>query len=401
MKKEKKEGITRREFIQGAAAVGAGLTLGKSLTSVAPAFAAEAEKTQWGLPLNPFGKKFAVKKDGTPYKFACSVLFLGVDTLSQGEKLQKSLIQRAGGEYIFFDPGLDPQKQIGWMEDLITVQKPDVIIFQSVNEKMLVPAVEKAAVAGIPSVIWDIDVFTDKKVSFILHDFAGEKGSNQVGKYFADRATKANKKLHILEIWGQRSLQTAQDRHTGFHKGVDSCELIKVTESEDSNWSPEKAADIVANSLTADPTINAVFSHGGEAPGVVQGLRSINRLLPLDDPNHVIVATNDIDPLVAKSIDDGLVDACGSHQACDLMDVATQVAFHHVVLKQKAMTIPKRIAVPMYVITKENINNLKMLGLPTYPKLPTKAWDKWPPHDCSEIGIPYPTIEMRKKLLGY
>ncbi|HVP79652.1 MAG TPA: sugar ABC transporter substrate-binding protein [Thermodesulfobacteriota bacterium] len=366
--------------------------------AVGVAVAGWAQTTKWGLPLNPFGTKFAVKPDGTPYKFACSVLFLGVDTLSQGEKLQKSLIERAGGKYIFFDPGLDPQKQIAWIEDLITVQKPDCIIFQSVNEKMLVPVVEKAWDAGIPSVIWDIDVNTDKKISFILHDFAGDKGSNQVGQYFVDRAKAAKKKLHILEIWGQRALQTSQDRHAGFHKAVDKSDLIKVMESEDSNWSPEKAADIVGNALTADPTINAIFSHGGEAPGVVNGLRSINRLFPLEHPKHVIVATNDIDPLVAKSIDEGLVDACGSHQACDLMDVATQVGFTAVVLKQK---VPKRIAVPMYVITKANINSLKMLGLPTYPKLPVKAWGQWPPLNISELGIPTPTMELRKKLVGY
>jgi ABC-type sugar transport system substrate-binding protein len=357
-----------------------------------------AQMTKWGLPLNPFGADFAVKPDGTPYKFACSVLFLGVDTLSQGEKLQRSLVERAGGKYIFFDPGLDAQKQIAWIEDLITVQKPDCIIFQSVNEKMLVPVVEKAWDAGIPSVVWDIDVNTDKKISFILHDFAGEKGSNQVGQYFVDRAKAANKKLHILEIWGQRALQTSQDRHAGFHKAVDKSDLITVTESEDSNWSPDKAADIVANALTADPTINAIYSHGGEAPGVVNGLRAIKRLLPLKDPNHVIVATNDIDPLVAKAIDEGLVDACGSHQACDLMDIATQVAFTAVVLKQP---VPKRIVVPMYVITPQNINNLKMLGLPTYPKLPVKAWDQWPPLNCAQIGIPTPTKELRKKTAGY
>ncbi|GAI88807.1 unnamed protein product, partial [marine sediment metagenome] len=118
----------------------------------------------------------------------------------------------------------------------------------------------------------------------------------------------------MSEIWGQRSLQTAQDRHAGFHTAVDASPLITVIESSDSNWSPEQAANITMDMLLTNPEIGGVFSHGGEAPGVVEGLRSIGRLTPLDDPDHIIVATNDIDTLVAQSVIDGTVDACGSHQ---------------------------------------------------------------------------------------
>ena len=352
-----------------------------------------------GIKRNPFGESFATKPDGTPYLFAYSVLFLGVDTLSQGAKFQESIIDRAGGDSVFADPGLDAQKQISWIEDLIAGQnKPDCLIFQAVNENMLVPVVDQAWAAGIPSIIWDIDVFSDNKVSFILHDFAGAQGSNLLGQYFVDRAEAENKEMTVLEIWGQRSLQTAQDRHTGFRKPIDASPLITVIESSYSNWSPEEAANITMNELTAHPEIGGIYSQEGEAPGVVEGLRSIGRLLPVDDPDHVIVATNDIDTLVAQSVQEGTVDACGSHQSVDLQDIATQVAFTYSVLGQN---VPARLSVPMYLVTPENVNTLKMLGIPIYPLLPPGRWDLWPPSDCAEIGLPQPTEALRMQYQGY
>ncbi len=263
---------------------------------------------------------------------------------------------------------------------------------------MLVPALDQAWAAGIPSVIWDVNVFSDNKVTFVDHDFDGPKGSNQVGQYFVDRAEAENKELVVLEIWGQRSLQTAQDRHTGFHRAVDTSPLITVIESADSNWSPEEAANITMDMLSSHPEIGGVFTMGGEVPGVVEGLRSIGKLTALDHPDHIITATNDIDPLVAQSIIEGTVDACGSHQANDLMSISTMVAYTYVVLGQP---VGKHIPVPMYLITIDNIYTLQMLGMPTYPLLPEGQWDIWPPEDTADLGFPQPTKELRMKYQGY
>ena len=46
------------------------------------------------LLMNPFGEDFAVKPDGTPYRFAYTWVFLGIDTLSQAENQMASWVRR-------------------------------------------------------------------------------------------------------------------------------------------------------------------------------------------------------------------------------------------------------------------------------------------------------------------
>jgi len=351
------------------------------------------------LPLNPFGEDFAVKPDGTPYVIAGSYLFLGVDGLSQGAKLQKSLVERAGGEYIDFDPAMDAQEQIGYLENLATAIKPDCLVIQTVNENLLIPAVDKVVAAGIPVITWDITAFTDSITSFIQHDFDGPQGSCIVGQYYVDRAQSEGRTFHVFEIWGQRAMQTSVDRHNGFRTPIDlHPELVTVTESLDSNWSAEICANLVMDAFTADPTLDAIFQHGGGLAGTVEGLRSIDRLLPVDDPGHVVMANNDIDTALIEAMKEGNIEVTGSHCSPELQDTAIQAAFTYVILGQ---AIPNPINLPMYLMTPENVESLSILGLPIYTELPKGQWDLWPALDCTEVGVPPPTKALRMQYKGY
>ena len=83
--------------------------------------------------LNPFGEDFAVRPDGTPYKFGSTYFFLGNDWMVNADGLIQSLIKRAGGEVLPFDPGCDVARQIGYVEDLIAVRHPDAVLIHAVD----------------------------------------------------------------------------------------------------------------------------------------------------------------------------------------------------------------------------------------------------------------------------
>jgi len=238
--KKKERRITRR-IIQGAAAVGA--VLPWAISDLRRPLRREAEKPN-GLALDPFGKKFAVKKDGTRINLP-AVFFSSVSILVQGEKLQKSLIQRPAANTSSLTRARS-QKQIGWMEDLITCRNGCHHL--PVRQRKDAGAAVEKPQSPDSSVIW---TSTSSRTRSFLHPprFCG-KGSNR-SEVFCRPATKANKKLHILEIW-DRDLSRPPDR-TRVPQRVDSCELIKVTNRR-FQLVTEKAADIVANSLTADPT---------------------------------------------------------------------------------------------------------------------------------------------------
>jgi len=350
------------------------------------------------LVINPFGEDFAVKPDGTPFKFALTEIFLAVDSLAQGEKMCKSILERAGAEVISFDPGADPAKQVAFLEDLAATIQPDGLLIQPVNELALTPAIEKAHAAGITVVVFDFILPTDVMVSTCWHWFDGPQGSNQVGQYLVDRATAENRQLNVFEVWGDMATDSAHRRHAGFHSAIDQCPLITVRESGDTKWSVETCAAFVMDAFTVYPELNAVYTMGGEAPGVIDGLRAAGKLFPPEDPRHVIAALNDVDSPVAEALATGYIDACGSHSGMDMMDVGAQVLMVSCVLGQP---VPKRVDIPMVLLTGDTIETVKLLGIPVYPVLPKGQWDIWPVSDISLMGIVSPTLANRMLYKGY
>jgi hypothetical protein len=96
---------------------------------------------------------------------------------------------------------------------------------------------------------------------------------------------------------------------------------------------------------------------------------------------------------VVQALDDGQLDAFGSHGPRDLVDITVQLAFTKVVLGK---SVPSDVPIPMTMITAENIDTLKFFGdLAAWPRMPQGQWDLWPVLDASEIGIEIPTEAMK------
>lgn len=75
------------------------------------------------------------------------------------------------GEFTFADAQDDPEKQISDIEDMLA-RDCDVLIISAVNPGDLVPALEKAAAAGVPVVVFDRGVNTEAFTTFI-HPIGG------------------------------------------------------------------------------------------------------------------------------------------------------------------------------------------------------------------------------------
>ena len=325
--------------------------------------------------------------------FATSYLFVSVDPMAKYVNNMHSLIDRAGGEWFTFDPAYDAQKQIAWVEDVIAVRKPDAILMQPINEALLAPSVDKAAAAGIPTFSWDFDTFSDYTVSTIWDHFRGDFGSNLLGEYFIELAEKNNQQINVFEIWGDMSVDSSHARHEGFHSAVDGHPLITVMESGDLGWtSVELASSYVMDAFTAHPELNGTYQHGGGNAGSIEGLRAIDRLLPLGDPNHVYISTNDSDTSGVIEMDKGFVDAFANHGGWHISDVTPKIAFTYVVLGQP---VPRFVNLPIFVVTPETLNDVYFFGaLAAYPRMPEDP-DLWPVLDYSPIGIETPTSDMK------
>src|SRR5216684_1623776 len=61
-----------------------------------------------------------------------------------------------GAKTTYFDPALDPLKQVSMIEDCIS-RKPDVIAVNAVDPAAVVPVLKKAHDAGIPVIMQNSD----------------------------------------------------------------------------------------------------------------------------------------------------------------------------------------------------------------------------------------------------
>lgn len=355
------------------------------------------------LAMNPFGEDFAIKPDGTPYRIADVDIFVYCDWCFNQVQLFGSLITRAGGIHTLYDVAFILDRQIATIEDIVATRSADAILVSPVQEYQIAPACEWAADAGIPVFACIQPIYSDTIVNFCGHDYAGRYvpgfGADSIGQWYVDYVERTGQPLHIYELWGDRAHESSCLRHEGFRKGLAEHPLITVTESPDSHYSAELMGQFVMDALTANPEIRAWFQHGGGTSGGIEALRTIGRLYPVGDPNHVIIATNECDTEILMAMDEGFVDAFCTNSPLPQVNVTVHHVFNYLVLGQ---SLPKETWMPMVVITPENSWTERQFGGPAaWPRLPHGAWDLWPVVDVSELGIEVPTKERRMELMGY
>jgi len=335
-----------------------------------------------------------IKPDGTSYRITNCEVTQGIDILVNSAKWIESLLTRSGAEYSLYDPEWDIEKQISFMEDLVALKSADAVIIHAIDEHMLVPVVDKCMDAGIPVVCWDEQIYSDKVVSKVYHHFDGPEGTNVCGKYFVEIAEQTGEPLYIYSIWADRAMEMVHDRHVGLEKGIGGSPLVTVMDSgTDSFGSDEVCANLITDAFTAHPELNAVFCDDGGGPGVIEGLRSMDRLFPVGNTDHVVLVMHDIDTPTVKAMQDGYIDGVSTHATMEVAgDIPIKVLFTYVMLGQP---VPQNVPLPMKMLTSENFDTEKMYGqTPVWPLWAPEEWDKWPILDTTSLGIEIPTKDM-------
>ena len=196
-----------------------------------------------------------------------------------------------------------------------------------------------------------------------------------------------------------REMLTSKLRNVGFHKAIDPVTWITVIETKDTNWAEEQTATITADTIMAHPEVVALFHHGCGGQGMVPGLESINMLLPLDDPDHIIIASNDAENAMWDNVLAGRADTFSTHGMVEPSDICFQVAVTNVVLGQP---VEKFYQCPFLMVDASNINSVQIGGVPPSCGMPRGRWDLWVPlNPLPEYGFPQPSLALRMQYMGY
>jgi ribose transport system substrate-binding protein len=152
------------------------------------------------------------------------------------------------------------EKQVADVENFIR-QKVDVLLISPKETAGLTGVVNKAVDAGIPVIVLDRGVDTDRYTQFIGGD--NKMIGEMVGKYVVDLLGGPGKATgNVVEIWGGMGSTPAQERHAGFAAHVDKESGVKqLLNRQDGDWKQDKAYNIMATALKANPKIDVVYGH--------------------------------------------------------------------------------------------------------------------------------------------
>ncbi len=152
-------------------------------------------------------------------------------------------------------------------------KKVDLLIVAPNEAAALTPVVEEAYDKGIPVVVVDRKILSDKYTAYIGAD--NYEIGKAVGNYVAARL---NGQGRVVEVSGLKSSTPAIERNQGFMNVLSRYPEIQVLCSEDAGWLRKRAEEKMDTILNTFPEIDLVFSQNDRmAAGAYDAARRLGR----------------------------------------------------------------------------------------------------------------------------
>lgn len=195
-------------------------------------------------------------------------------------------------------------------------RKVDAIVVAPNEWEPLRPVIEKAYDAGIPVVLVDRKVNSDKYTAFVGGD--NLEVGRRAARFIIDKLPNGG---NVIEIEGLQSSTSSQERKQGFHEVLDSFPKIKIVANAHADWKREMAYDIMYNDIgpkLGDTKVDIVFAYNDRmAIGAKESLlRSIKegKLHLEQSPLFIGVDALLDDSLGIGRVEDGTLDASFLYQ---------------------------------------------------------------------------------------
>ena len=149
----------------------------------------------------------------------------------------------------------------------------DLLIISANEAAPMTPIVEEAYQKGIPVILVDRKILSDKDTAYI--SAATYEIGRAVGNYMA---STLKGKGNVVELTGLSGSTPAMERHQGFMAAISNFPDIKLIDKADAAWEREPAEVAMDSILRCHPKIDAVYAHNDRiAPGAYQAARKAGR----------------------------------------------------------------------------------------------------------------------------
>jgi len=223
----------------------------------------------------------AFAKDG-PYTIGFSDWGLVNSHRVQTRGSMEILARELGVNLQITDAGGDTTKQIADVDDLLT-RGIDALVIAPAVADALGPAIDRAADAGIPVIVFQSSPGTDRYTSFVRADDAqfGEAGMTQLA---LDMGGAGN----LIALRGVAGNPVETARYEGFRSVADTYPDIKIVGEDYGDWNEDKGKSIAQNLLAANPQIDGVWSSGAAmTKGAIAAFQEAGRDLPPMSGEHL------------------------------------------------------------------------------------------------------------------
>ena len=149
----------------------------------------------------------------------------------------------------------------------------DLLIISANEAAPMTPIVEEAYQKGIPVILVDRKILSDKYTAYISAD--NYEIGRAVGNYMA---STLKGKGNVVELTGLSGSTPAMERHQGFMAAISNFPDIKLIDKADAAWERKPAEVAMDSILRRHPKIDAVYAHNDRiAPGAYQAARKAGR----------------------------------------------------------------------------------------------------------------------------
>lgn len=204
----------------------------------------------------------------------------------------------------------------------VTSQGAEAVVMAPQDTGAIASTLQKLNSDGVPVVT--VDTRPDEGDVYMVvradNRAYGEKACNYLGEQLGGKGK-------VVEFQGALSSVNGRDRSEAFAECMaENYPDITVFE-EPTEWDGSKAASALQTRLTQHPDIDGIYMQAGGvflAP-TLQVLRSEDKLMPPDHPDHVTIVSNDGIPQEYEAIRAGHIDATVSQPA----DLYAQYALYY------------------------------------------------------------------------
>ncbi len=226
----------------------------------------------------------------------------------------------------------------------ILSKKPDALLLSPQSDSDLVPAIEAAKAANIPTIIID-DARTDGASVYVGTDQTaiGAKAAEYLHKLYADGGK-------IAQIEGQAGSPNARKRIQGFTETVKKYPNLQLVASQPGDWDRLTAMNATSNILREHPDLIGIYANNdGMAFGVFEAVSAAHKT------GQIAVIGTDGIPEAKKSIASNEMKATVAEFPYDEGVLGVQMALRLIACQP----VPPWVVSPQAVIDAANVKDFQ------------------------------------------